>query len=111
MDAYEFQGYVGAVDTVNDYMRVNMDLLNREIRTELFESDRKIFTKVQDEAPVLYRPASRVKNSLISAGCIIEGEVENSIIFRSSHIKRGAVVKTASSCSTASSARTLTPRT
>ena len=93
VDAYEFDGYVGAVDTVDDYMRVNMDLLDRNVRKELFESDHKIFTKVIDEAPVFYGPSSRVKNSLISTGCIVEGEVENSIIFRSSHIKRGAVVK------------------
>ena len=93
VDAYEFQGYVGAVNNLDDYMRVNMDLLKPEIRTELFNSERKIFTKVQDEPPVLYRPTANVKNSIISAGCIVEGEVENSIIFRSSHIKPGAVVK------------------
>ena len=48
VDAYEFTGYVGAVNNIDDYMRVNMDLLNHDIRTELFESDRKIFTKVQE---------------------------------------------------------------
>ena len=92
-DAYEFRGYVGAVNDLDDYMRVNMDLLRRDVRQELFESERRIFTKVQDEPPVLYRPTARVKNSLISAGCIIEGEVENSIIFRSTRIAKGAVVK------------------
>lgn len=93
VDAYEFHGYVGSVDSLTDYMRVNMEILDRGVRAELFDSERKIFTKVQDEPPVLYKNTARVKNSLISAGCIIEGEVENSIIFRSTHIERGAVVK------------------
>jgi glucose-1-phosphate adenylyltransferase len=68
-------------------------LLNPCIRGELFESERRIYTKVQDETPALYHANAGVSNSLISAGCIIEGNVENSIIFRSTHIKPGASVK------------------
>ncbi len=92
-DSYEFGGYVGSVNDLDSYMKVNMDLLKPDVRRELFESERRIFTKVQDEPPVLYGSEASVKNSLISAGCIIEGHVENSIVFRSTRIEKGAVVK------------------
>lgn len=93
VDAFEFTGYVGSVENVDDYMRVSMDLLNGPVRRELFQSDRRIYTKEQDVPPTVYRPGSAVKNSIIAAGCIIEGTVENSIIFRSSRVGKGAAVK------------------
>jgi glucose-1-phosphate adenylyltransferase len=65
-----------------------------EIRNEVFCNPiRPIFTKAQDEAPVFHSPAADVRNSVISAGCHIEGKVENSIIFRSVKVEEGAVVR------------------
>lgn len=90
VDAYEFTGYVGSVNSMADYLRVNFDTLKSSVRAELFGTDRKIYTKIQDEAPALYRPGSNVKNSLISSGCIIEGEVVNCILSRSTVVKKGA---------------------
>ena len=92
-DAYEFTGYVGNIETADDYMRVNMDLLTQSVHEELFDGERQIYTKVQDEAPVLYRPGASVKNSLIATGCVIEGSVENCIIARGVRVKKGAVLK------------------
>ncbi|MBR5926329.1 MAG: glucose-1-phosphate adenylyltransferase subunit GlgD, partial [Firmicutes bacterium] len=67
---------------------------DHEVRTELFEQENyQIFTKVQDEAPTIYKKSASVTKSLVAAGCVIEGTVENSIIFRSVQIKKGAVVK------------------
>jgi glucose-1-phosphate adenylyltransferase len=64
------------------------------IRNEVFcNPERTIYTKTQDEAPVFYLPGSDVRNSTISAGCTIEGKVENSTIFRSVTIEEGAVVR------------------
>lgn len=92
--AYEFSGYLGMINNLNDFLNVNMDLLNNKIRRELlFDKYRGIRTKIQDEHPVYYASGSNVNNSIISAGCIIEGEVKNSIIFRSTHIAKGASVK------------------
>ena len=92
--AYEFKGYVGIISDVADFMRVNMDLLNIDVRMELFGNpERMICTKIQDAPPALYETGAKVKNSLVASGCIIEGTVENSIIFRSTHIKPGAVVR------------------
>jgi glucose-1-phosphate adenylyltransferase len=64
------------------------------IRNEVFcNPDRPILTKTQDEAPAFFLQDSDVRNSIISAGCRIEGTVENSIIFRTVNIAKGAVVR------------------
>jgi len=91
--AFEHKGYVGTLRSVASYFRVNMDLLNEEVRRELFLSKNRIYTKVKDSVPAKYIGDSVVKNSLIANGCIIEGRVENSVLSREVHIGKGAVVK------------------
>ena len=93
INTYENTGYSAIVDSINDYKKASQELLLKDVRKELFENERQIYTKTQDEAPTIYRPGSNVKKSLIAAGCVIEGTVENSIIFRSTKIKKGAIVK------------------
>jgi glucose-1-phosphate adenylyltransferase len=72
-----------------------MDLLDAEIRGELFPTRTKnrIYTKVKDSVPAKYAETADVKNSLVANGCIIEGCVENSILFRDVHVGRGAKIK------------------
>ena len=89
---YEFTGYYRCIETINGYFKFNMDLLNREVRRELFET-RPIFTKTRDDAPAMYRHGADVRNSLVADGCIIEGSVENCVLFRGVHIGRGANLK------------------
>ena len=91
--AYRFDGYVGVINTTKDYMKVNLDLLDPEVENQLFRGPRGILTKPQDTAPAYYSNSSKVKNSVVANGCIIDGEVENCIIFRSSVIKKGVKVK------------------
>lgn len=90
---YDFDADVIVIETMGDYLKGNLSLLESGIRNTIFNPDRTICTNVQDRAPTFYTPSSKVKNSLVAAGCIIEGEVENSVIFRSSHIHKGAKVK------------------
>lgn len=91
--AYEFTGYIGSINSMKDYLQASKDLFDYDIRNEIFNPDRIIYTKAQDDAPVLYTPDANVKNSIIATGCRIEGTVEDSTIFRSTEIKKGAVVK------------------
>lgn len=93
VNTFEFKGYAAIIDTIADYKKASRDLLDHKVRIELFGQERQIYTKVQDEAPTIFRPGSSVKKSLIAAGCVIEGKVENSIIFRAATVKKGAVVK------------------
>lgn len=90
---YNFQGYLGDIKSVEAYYRCNMDLLDPGIRMQVFPATRPVYTKVHDEVPVRYGMGAKVKNSMIADGCIIDGEVENSIIFRGVKIDKGAKVK------------------
>lgn len=89
---YDFQGYYAGIDSMAAYFKHNLELLEKDVRDELF-GDRDIYTKVRDSAPSKYGENAIVKNSLISDGCVIEGVVENSILFRGVKVEKGAVVK------------------
>lgn len=89
---YDFQGYYAGIDSMAAYYKHNMELLDKEVRDELF-GERDIYTKVRDSAPSKYGADATVKNSLISDGCVIEGFVENSILFRGVKVGKGAVVR------------------
>ncbi|WP_027415686.1 glucose-1-phosphate adenylyltransferase subunit GlgD [Aneurinibacillus terranovensis] len=90
---YEYQGYMAPVYSVQDYYRNSMNLLDPGIWNELFLRRRLIYTKVKDEPPVEYLEGARVENSLVANGCVIEGEVENSILFRGVKVRKGARIK------------------
>ena len=91
---YRYEGYCAAVDSLAEYFRVNMEMLDENIRESLFSvKERPIFTKVRNTAPARYGECGGASDSLIADGCVIEGEVENSILFRGVKVKRGAKVK------------------
>ena len=91
--AYAFQGYVGFTETCEDYMRTSQDLLREEVYAALFTSDRPVRTQAHDTPPALYAPGADVRGSIITAGSIIEGTVEKSVVSRGGRIEKGAVVK------------------
>jgi glucose-1-phosphate adenylyltransferase len=90
---YEFTGWGCEIDSVNKYFEANMALLEKDTRKDLFNKDRPIYTKVRNDMPVRYGVNSKVENSLIADGCIIEGTVKNCVVFRGVNIARGAVVE------------------
>ena len=91
--AYEFSGYWKDVGTVESLWQANMDLLNPDVKTQLFQPDKPIYTKVRDDMPARYGLGSNVNQSLIADGCVIEGEVQNSILFRGVKIAKGAKLR------------------
>jgi glucose-1-phosphate adenylyltransferase len=93
MMGYNCNGFVARIDSIKTYYQANMMLLNQDIFGKLFFEPGLIYTKVKDEAPTKYQESATVKNSLIADGCIINGTVENSIIFRGVKIEKGAYVK------------------
>ena len=70
-----------------------MELLDPAKAAQLYLPKRPIYTKVSDNAPAKYDLDCVVKNSLVADGCIIEGEVENCVLFRGVKIGKGAKVK------------------
>lgn len=89
---YEHKGFYAGINSLQAYYDSNLKMLDTEIRHEIF-GDRSVFTKIRDSAPTKYGNCAVVKNSLIADGCIIEGEVENSVLFRNVKVARGTVIK------------------
>ena len=90
---YEYDNYFSKLNSPESYFKSNMALLEPDNARKLFVPKRSIYTKVSDNAPVKYDLDSKVSNSLIADGCIIEGEVENSVLFRGVKVGKGAKVK------------------
>ncbi len=93
VNAWEHKGPVWKIDSVQSFFRFNMDVLNTETRNQLFVDDLPVFTKVRDEMPARYTEGAVCVNSLVADGCIIEGTVENSVLFRGVRVAPDAHVK------------------
>ena len=89
---YEFKGFSPIITSMSDYFAANMALMEADVRDDLFNSARPIYTKVRDDMPTKYGLGSSVKNSLIANGCTIEGEVENCVLFKGVHIGKNTKV-------------------
>ena len=92
VQAYEFKGYAARVSDMKSYFDENMRLLQDGSMDALF-GPAPIYTKIRDDNPTRYVAGSSVKNSLLADGCVIEGTVENCVLFRGCQVKKGAVVK------------------
>ncbi len=90
---FPHHGYLSVINSVEQYYRHSMELLNTKIYEELFFKHGLVYTKVKDEPPVKYLEGASVSNSLLANGCLIEGDIQNSILFRGVNIHRGARVK------------------
>jgi len=89
--AYEISGYYAQIEDLLSYYRISMDLMNCDTRQHLFYNNGfNIYTRVRDSAPLAATNTANIKNSLVADGCIIEGEVENSILFRGCKVAKGA---------------------
>ena len=95
MQVYHYTGYSSVITSFNDYYNISMSLLDDpSIRRSLFEiPDRPVFTKVRNSPPTKYLGEPPISNSLIADGCVIEGTVDNSILFRGVRVSKGAVIK------------------
>lgn len=93
VQAYEFNGYAARIADMKSYFDENMRLLQPGNVDALFDPSNPIYTKIRDDNPTRYLDGSKVKNSLLADGCVIEGTVENSVLFRGCQIKKGAVVR------------------
>lgn len=90
---YVFDKYSAKIENVKGYFSASMDMLDKDIRDQVFLKNRPILTKIYDEAPTYYGENAEVSDSLIADGSRIEGTVENSIIFRGCTIAKDAIVK------------------
>ncbi|HWQ57448.1 MAG TPA: glucose-1-phosphate adenylyltransferase subunit GlgD [Clostridia bacterium] len=90
---YRYDGYVARMNSLSSYFSHNMAVLDRGVRSDLFNPLHPIYTKVKDEAPATYGPEAHVASSLVADGCIVEGSIENCILFRGVHVGAGSVLR------------------
>lgn len=90
---YKLNSYWSNIASVDDYFRTNMDFLKPDVRKYFFREEPKIYSKVDDLPPEKYNMGSDVSNSLIASGCIINGRVENSVLFKKVFVGKNCVIK------------------
>lgn len=93
LNAYVFDKYAVKIKNIKTYFDANMDLLNKDVRDEIFLKDRPIYTKIHNEEPTHYGKDAEVRESLIADGCMIRGNIDKSIIFRNVSVEKGANIK------------------
>ncbi len=92
VQGYKYDGYVARIFDMKSYFDENMKLLDDYNLDALF-SEAPVYTKIRDDNPSRYIAGARVENIMVADGCIIEGEVENSVLFRGVKVAKGAKVK------------------
>ena len=92
IQAYKYDGYIAYITSMKSYFDENMKLLDERNLDALFEPA-PVYTKVRDDNPTAYLEGSRASNVMVADGCMIEGEIENSILFRGVKVGKGAKVK------------------
>ena len=90
---YEHKSYFSKIDSLADYFTANLDLLDAAKRNALFAKSAPIYTNTKDNAPVHFGSDAVIKNSLIADGCMIEGRVENCVLFRGVKVGKNTIIR------------------
>ena len=93
INVYEYNGVALYNESTEEYFANSMALLCKDVREGIFNAQHPIFTKVRDRVPTYYGEDCEIENSLIADGCILDGEVENSVLFRDVTVCAGAEVE------------------
>ena len=93
VNTYAFEGVALYNESVEEYFANSMALINKEVRKDIFNGAHVIYTKVRDRVPTYYGAECEVEDCLVADGCMLEGEVENSILFRQVTVAKGAEVE------------------
>lgn len=91
--AYPFEGYWKDVGTLESLWEANMDLLNPRKKFDIFDNDWRIYSKALNKPSQVIGETANIKNSLITEGCVIDGTVENSVLFSGVIVEKGAHIK------------------
>ena len=93
VNVYEFDGVAMFNESVEEYFYNSMSLIKKDVRADIFGGNHPVYTKVRDRVPTYYGEGCEVENSLVADGCMLEGEVEDSILFREVTVGKGAEVE------------------
>ena len=89
---WRYDGYVARLDSINTYYKCSMDMLNVNYARDLYNHEHPVVTKVKDQVSAKYGPNSDVSNAMLADGCVIDGAVSDSILFRGVTVAEGAKV-------------------
>jgi len=90
---YIIESYWSNISTVESYYKTNMDFLNKEIRNYFFKQYPDVYFKIDDLPPTKYNSQTNVSNCVVASGCIINGTVENSVLFKKIYVGNNTVIK------------------
>ena len=90
---YELKSYWRNISSVDSYYKTNMAFLNKDTRDYFFKQYPDIYSKVDDLPPAKYNYGANVRNSLVSSGCIVNGTIENSVLFKKIYVGNNSVIK------------------
>ena len=93
INVYEFDGIAMFNESVEEYFYNSLSLIKKDVRRGMFASNHPIYTKVRDRVPTYYGESCEIENCIIADGCMLDGEVENSVLFRQVTICEGAEVE------------------
>ena len=93
INVFEFDGVALFNESVEEYFTNSLALIDSETRHDLFEGNHPVFTRVRDRVPSYYGEGCHVKNSILADGCMLEGSIENSVLFRQVTIGKNAQVR------------------
>jgi len=93
MTAYRFAGYWKDVGTIDSLWDANMDMLLTDSGVNLYDQDWPIYARTPTKPPHVTGPHAKITHSMVTGGCEVYGQVENSILFHSVTIEEGAVVR------------------
>jgi glucose-1-phosphate adenylyltransferase len=91
--SYPMDSYWSNITTVDSYYKTNMDFLDQKIRQYFFGDYPQVLSKIDDLPPAKYNVGSNVKNSLIASGCIINGEITDSLLFKEVYVGNNSVIR------------------
>ena len=93
INVYQFDGVALFNESVEEYFNNSLSLIDKDIRHNIFNGNHPVYTKVRDRVPTYYGEDCDIENSLIADGCMLDGEVEDSVLFRQVTVEKGAEVE------------------
>ena len=93
VNVYEFDGIALFNESVEEYFYNTLSLVKKDVRHDLFGANHPVYTKVRDRVPTYYGENCELEDVIVADGCMIDGEVENSVLFRQVTICEDAEVE------------------
>ena len=92
VNTYAFDGIAMFNESVEEFFANSLNLIKKEVRDDIFHGNHSVYTKTRDRVPTYYGDCE-IENCLVADGCFLEGEVENSVLFRQVTVAKGAEVE------------------